>query len=1004
MRALKYILSIIIAIALIVGVLIYALGENKKGTGPSGSPGTESSSVVINEFMASNSSFLPDDRGNYSDWIELYNPTGRDVSLSGLGLSDDKTTIKWSLPNVSLAAGGHLVVFASGKDVKDPSGALHSNFKLNASSGGVYLMSAAGQVLDSAEYKDQTENISLGRDAQDMSTWKAFDKPTPGFSNDEAGYTAFLESRIAKDSHLLITEVMPSNKTTIADNTGVYSDYVEIYNSGSEAVNLSGYGLSDDPADVLGWRFPDVTIEPGAYLYVFASGADKNGTDMEKGAIHTNFRISSYQETIVLSNPMGLLIDQVSVAELGADQAYARVADENGAYGDAWESTSQPTPGYANTNEGYTRFLEANPIALGPVVISEVMSSNSQYLQEEDGEYYDWIELCNQSDQPVDISGYGLTDNAGNPAKWRLPQMTLNPGQYITVLASGAAGNEEIKKNYIHTNFKLSADGEVLALFDANGVLQDKYNLSYLPYGVSVGRMQGQNPLFYFEKPTPGTANSNPLEGVAATPKTTVAAGSYDGAQTVALECDTPNAKIYYTLDGTEPTTSSSQYSGPVTVSKTGMIRARAYRDGFLPSVIKTATYFVGEKHTLPLLSIVTNPDYLWNEQTGIYMLGPNPVLVEGSTSHYEVANYLERGKESERPASFEVFDENGQAVFSQNVGIRIAGGYSRDNKQKAFAIMARSKFGGGSLPYAFFDNRPFTEYQSLVLRQGGQDQTIGKIKELVTLSLVQDKGFNFLTQAWKPYVLYLNGEYWGVYFMMEKRNENFIAQHENFSNPDNINVMWSTSRLIQGDASGYKALMTYIESHDMSVKENYEHVAAQVDTDSFMDLMINQIWVANSDYANIQYYQLLPDGKWKQIYYDFCWTFGSSEFPNGDHPTLAKRMDSTKAGSTLFNGLLKYKPWRDAFIERFAWALKEVYAPSRVIETIDTIAEMVRSEMPAEREKFGGTMQGWEKTLENMKIFAKKRGANVVQQLKNTFSLSSEQKNMLDNAIKYSE
>ncbi len=541
-----------------------------------------------------------------------------------------------------------------------------------------------------------------------------------------------------------------------------------------------------------------------------------------------------------------------------------------------------------------------------------------------------------------------------------------------------------------------------MALFDANGVLQDKYNLSYLPYGVSVGRMEGQSPLFYFEQPTPGTANANQLEGVTAAPKTTVAPGSYEGTQTVSLECDTPDAKIFYTLDGKEPTTSSSQYSGPVTFDKTGMIRARAYKDGFLPSAIKTATYFVGEAHTLPLLSIVTDRDYLFDEATGIYELGPNPVLVEGSTAHYEVANYLERGQESERPASFEVFDEKGQQVFSQNVGIRIAGGYSRDNKQKSFAIMARSKYGGGSLRYAFFDNRPYAEYQSLLLRQGGQDQTIGKIKEVVTLSLVEDKGFNFITQAWKPYVLYLNGEYWGVYFMMEKRNENFIAQHENFEDPDNMNIMWSTSRLIQGDDDGYKDLMAFIESHDMSVKENYEHVAAQVDTDSFIDLMINQIWVANSDYANIEYYQLLPDGKWKQIYYDFCWTFGSSEFPNGDHPTLAKRMDSSKAGSTLLGGLLKYKPWRDAFIERFAWALKEIYAPSHVIETIDAISEMVRSEMPAEREKFGGTMQGWETTLESMKDFARKRGANVVQQLKNAFSLSDAQKKMLDDAISY--
>lgn len=444
MRAVRYIVAIIFALALCAGVLIFALGQ-KNGTGSPESPGTASGGVIINEFMASNGGCLPDDQGNYSDWIEIYNPTDSPVSLSGFGLTDDQTDIKWPFPNVSLAAGGYLLIYASGNDASDPDQPLHANFKLNAASGAVYLMQSTGQVIDKIEYENQSQDISMGRDVSDIATWKAFDKPTPGFANDDAGYTAFQESRKMPESPLRITEVMPSNKTTLADNKGAYSDYIEIYNSGSEAVNLKGYGLSDDPSDVLEWKFPDVSIEAGDYLIVFASGADTASTDLEKSAIHTNFRISSYQETILLSNPVGLLIDQVAVTETGTDQAYARSLDESGAYGDNWAVTSQPTPGYANTDEGYTQFQKDNPVALGPVVISEVMSSNSQFL-EENGEYYDWIELYNRSGQAVNITGYGLTDNAGSPGKWRLPEMTLNAGQYVTVLASGLAPTD-VKKN-----------------------------------------------------------------------------------------------------------------------------------------------------------------------------------------------------------------------------------------------------------------------------------------------------------------------------------------------------------------------------------------------------------------------------------------------------------------------------------------------------------------------------------------------------------------------------
>ena len=191
-------------------------------------------------------------------------------------------------------------------------------------------------------------------------------------------------------------------------------------------------------------------------------------------------------------------------------------------------------------------------------------------------------------------------------------------------------------------------------------------------------------------------------------------------------------------------------------------------------------------------------------------------------------------------------------------------------------------------MAYPFFENRPFTEYASIQLRNGGQDQNIAKIKEATLLSLVEDQGFNFINQAFKPYVLYLNGEYWGVYFMQEKRNEAFIAQHEGVADPDELNILKATSLVVQGSNAEYKELLDYVESHDMSQKENFDYIAQYIDTDSFMDVMVNQIWIANSDYGNMEFYRIPPDGKWKQIYYDFCWTFNSGSFPNADHPTLA--------------------------------------------------------------------------------------------------------------------
>jgi len=988
LRAFKSILAIIVIAALCVGVfLIFEKDNHISSSAEPSTAGLAQGSVVINEFMASNGGCFVDDKGNSSDWIEFYNPGSTDVSLSGLGISDDKSTVKWAFPDVTLKAGGYLVVFASGKSENDPGGTLHAGFKLSADGGGIYLMDSSGKIVDEAEYESQTKNVSVGRLASDITTWSAFDSPTPGFSNDETGAQAFRDSRYAPDTSLLITEVMAGNKTTLADNNGAYSDYIEIYNKGAEPVNLLGYGLSDDIGNVLGWKFPDVTIQPGAYMVVFASGEDIKATDIEKGAIHTNFGISSYEEQITLASPAGLILDQVTVTESQADMAYVRTFDGS-AYTNDWTFSSKPSPGYVNTDEGNRQFVAANPLALGDVIISEVMTSNQQYLPEDNGETYDWIELYNRGSQAVNLSGYGLTDNTGNPAKFRLPDKTLAPGEYYTVLASGLANDDSIKKNYVHTSFKLSAGGEILALFNADGVLQDKLNIDTLPRGLSVGRMPQQDGVFYFTQPTPGAANTNPCAGFVAEPKADVAPGSYPSAQTVTLSCATEGASIYYSTDGSVPTASSTPYTGPIQMSQTGLIRARAFKDGFLDSETMTATYIIGASHTLPVISLVCNPDDLFNPQTGIYMLGPDAQLIEGSTEHYEVANYLKRGKESERPASFEVFDESGKQVFEQNVAIRIQGGFSRDNQQKSFAVIARSEYGKGSMAYPFFPDLPFTEYKSVVLRCGGQDQLYAKIKEAVILKLLGGKT-NFLSQSYKTYVVYLNGQYWGVYFLQEKRTTNFVAQHENVEDPDSINLVVgsgtsSDSRhLINGSNESYKALLEYVNTHDMSVKENFDHVAEQLDTDSFMDTMIHEIYLANSDYYNMEFYQV-PGGKWKQIFYDMCWAFNKPT-----HETLSRRMASDVCGSTMFNALLSYQPWKEAFMKRMAWSMEQFYTVDSLTGVIDEVAASVASEMPAERAKFTDAKTNWEDSVENLRTFAKQRPYEMLKQLKSVFGIS---------------
>ncbi len=452
--------NIIIAILLLaICVIVYiAVSSNRESGGTQGAA-ADTGTVMISEFMASNGGCLPDQNGEYEDWIEIYNPNDKAVSLVGYGLSDENSAApKWMFPGIKLEARGYCIVIASGaaepyKEAEYP----HAGFKLSADGGGIYLFDSVGKVIDKAEYEGQSQDVSMGR-IPGKDEWQTFDAakgigPTPGFSNDEAGHAAFEQSRIATETSLLITEVMSSNKTTLKDNTGNYCDYIEIYNNGIEAVNLSGYGLSDDLSKTLKWKFPEITIEPGKYLVVYASGKGETASDIENSTFHTNFRISSYHETIVLASLQGLILDQAAISEVPSDNVYQRILT-NGVYGSEWEISSMPTPGFSNDEAGYSQFEENNQVALGDIVISEVMTSNCSYLGEGDDadhlEYYDWIEIYNRGGQTVNLAGYGLTDDSGNPAKWKFGDATIEPGQYMTVLASGLA-NDDTKKKSIST-------------------------------------------------------------------------------------------------------------------------------------------------------------------------------------------------------------------------------------------------------------------------------------------------------------------------------------------------------------------------------------------------------------------------------------------------------------------------------------------------------------------------------------------------------------------------
>ena len=974
--------SILISAALIVILAVFLINLKE------GSSRAPADAVTLSEIMISNKGSVPDNLGGYPDYIELHNGSTEKADISGYGLSDSLLEgAKYVFPAGTVLEPGAYVVVWCGGEAED---GMHAPFKLSAGEEAV-LFDASGRPLDTAVLNSVDSGMVLRREGE---VWTQA-KPCPGYPKTEEGMAEYEASlKETEDMGLYINEFMASNATTLCDSFGNYSDWIELYNSTDTDMDISGFGISDNLSQPMKYRFPDgTTIAAKGYLVVFCSGNE----GMQNGELHAPFGLRSYGEDVVIANRAGRIIDSYSFKNQETDVSMARIPDGAGEF----QSNSQPSPGYPNTGAGYSAFDAANRLPLGGVYISEFGGSTGSVAS-------DWVEIYNSTGSAVNLAGYGISNNPKNPAKWVFPDISIEPGEYLLLYATGSA--DKAQKKNLKLNFCISSTGEALFFFDPNGKLIDKLSAGRMRSGQSYGR-DGSDNRFYYAEPTPGAQNGKGYEGITQLPAFSVTPGIYDNAVTVAITAG-EGETIRYTTDCTTPNASSEVYSGELSLSKNSVIRAAAFRDGYLSGDVATATYLFrsdGVNHALPVVTLVTDPDNLWNSKTGIYATGdqfdPDAASYADtlkSATYYQAKFATEEQVDTiwEKPAAFSLFDDNGKQVFTQNVGIRIAGSFGRGRAQKGFNVIARKEYGKGSMEYPFFDNRPYTEYKAVVLRAGAQDQNRSKIRDELASGLVEGTDINILYQAYRPTVLYLNGEYWGVYFMKEKRNRFFVAQHENTENNVDLAIGKGFKQRSYGDNSDWVSLYEYATSHDLSSADAYNYVAERMDVDSFRDYMIAEIYNGNTDTYNFQYYRL-KGGKWKFIFYDFCWGFQSP-----GHETLAFRMGKTPAdvcSAKLFAAMLQNKGWRDSFCRRFGELLNTAFAPERVSALIDELYGYVEPEIKREREKFNkdtfmgvkqpntnlGTYEGFQSEISKLKDFAQKRPEEIKRQLQSNLGLS---------------
>ena len=687
---------------------------------------------------------------------------------------------------------------------------------------------------------------------------------------------------------------------------------------------LDGFYLTDDPAKPRKLSLEGKTIPAGEYLVV----------TLDEDA---PFKLSAEGESVYL---------------FYGSEEYACVtfgATENGESFSQTGPCSYVTPGYGDTEAGYRAALEDR--TLPELIISEVLSSNSSFPCP-DGDCHDLVEIQNISDGPVALSGYALSDKRSEPERYRFPEVVLESGEFYIVYCSGDSSARSD-----HASFKISADGETVYL-SKNGSFTDALSVpGDLGKNESYGR-EGKLPA-YFPSPTPGKENGKGEPTGLTAPVAALPSGVYSEAVTVTLQGE---GTIYYTTDGSRPTTGSAIYTKPLDITGVTTVRAFCVKEN-RTSALSAFTYAVGAQHELPVVCVSIPQDALTGEQG--------------------VLNHIENNYEHEAMLTL---IEDGEEKFSVPFGFRLHGNDSRKMDKQNFQLRFRSEYGAGKLKYPLFDNRDFAEFDSLLLKGGSEDWYTTMLRDEFCTDLV-DGNTALYTQAIKPVVLYLGGTYWGIYYFRERISDDYVASHLGVS-PESVDLVESTACYAQsGSNQDFKALKEYVETHDMSQTEHFEYVAKQIDVTSLMDWYICRSFVGDIDLNNIRRFRSSEgDQKWHWIYFDLDWAMWN---PEGN--TFTKLLSNRCGDPVLINGLLQSPQGREMFLKRCDELFDTVLSEEHFLQVLDQLTEQIRPEMPADRERWGRSLSKWETEMQKLRDFVKdgKRIKILKENLKEHFGLS---------------
>ena len=595
--------------------------------------------------------------------------------------------------------------------------------------------------------------------------------------------------------------------------------------------------------------------------------------------------------------------------------------------------------------------------------INEFSCSNKSQLADVFNEYEDWVEIYNPSASAIDISGYHLSDKATDPTKWPIPAGTSIPAMGKKVFF--CSDRNIVQGGQAHTNFKITQTRqEYILIANPAGVIIDSVHITrYTQKNHSYARITDGSPTWGIGlNPTPGATNANVKPYYAAQPSVSQQGGFYGSALSVAISTTEPNSIIRYTTDGSEPTAASTQYTAPIAVNATMSIRARTFStNANIPaSFIETNTYIIGTTHTMPT----------------VCLNGPFTTLFNSGNDIMHAIEY---------------YDESGQLIFKTEGDMKRHGNDSWAFDQKGMRFYTRDQYGiSNNIESQLFPSSPRDEFDVIILKAAGSDNypahagyQSAHIRDAFCQTLADKYDLNVDGRAYRPIVIYINGQYWGLYELRERVDADFTDfYYDQPKGKVDMLAFWGWLQLDEGSDTAWVSLYNYMMNNNLAVQANYDYVEQRFDPFSLIDYFIINTYTVNSDWLNwnTAWWRGTKDAgvRWRYHLWDMDNTFDLGQNytglpttgPDAD-PCAVEELfpnDPDIPHTDMFNKLLENDGFRQLYINRYADLINTAFDCPQMIAHLDSLAALLAPEMGRHTQRWGGSVNTWDQNIQRIR------------------------------------